>query len=124
MNLALDRIASIESIPNNYIESSIDPEEYFDDIVGVSIPRDGQAEKITLKINGSLWPYIRSKPIHGSQKKVEITEDYAIISIEIMPNYEFYSLLLSYGDGIELLAPKDVRAELFKRIKSMQQNYK
>ena len=52
-----------------YIENeTIDFEEYFDDVVGVTVTENQKPNKILLQISYELFPYIESKPIHGSQK--------------------------------------------------------
>jgi len=103
-----------------YINTQIDFEEYFEDIVGVTIPDDGEIQKILLSVDLSLFPYIESKPIHGSQKIKERKDDSALIELELIPNYEFESLILSYGSKIKILEP----VELAKRIKNSAEQIK
>ncbi|MBK7390177.1 MAG: WYL domain-containing protein [Bacteroidetes bacterium] len=71
-NLALDRISDISEIEKKFVENQqIDFNEYFDDVVGVTVKANQQPEKIELWISKGLWPYIETKPIHGSQKSKE-----------------------------------------------------
>jgi predicted DNA-binding transcriptional regulator YafY len=79
-NFALDRIIYIETDSATYFKNdSIDFEAYFEDIVGVSVQRDGIVEKVVLKIIDRVWPYIESKPIHGSQRVIAREEGQTII---------------------------------------------
>jgi len=115
--LALDRIREIEIIKAKYIRNKdLDFAEYFDEIVGVTI--QGEVQKITLKVDIDLWPYIESKPLHGSQKPKLKQEDCIIITIDVRPNYELESLLLSHGNKIEVISPKSFKQRLMDRIKS------
>lgn len=68
-NLAIDRIISLNEINLKYrTNNEIDFEEYFEDVVGVTIRTDVPIEKVLIKVTNEVWPYIKSKPLHGSQK--------------------------------------------------------
>jgi len=123
-NLALDRIVEIEENRNDYItNTTIDFSEYFEDVIGVTVDKDGSTEKIELKISNNLYPYIRTKPLHGSQKQKGITETYTTIELELIPNYELESLILSFGEGIEVVSPKTLRERIKSRLELTTKNY-
>lgn len=109
-NVPLDRIVAIEQAPVEYIATDIDFEEYFDDIIGVTFPKDKDLVSVQLKFSESRFPYITSKPIHWSQKVVDA--DNYIIEIDVIPNKELTALLLSYGSDVEVLAPESVRNDI------------
>jgi predicted DNA-binding transcriptional regulator YafY len=110
-NLSLDRIISIQELSEvTYQETSADFTELFEDIIGVSIPNDELPQKIQLKIEDSLAPYILSKPIHGSQKVID--KDNFTIQIEVFVNYELIALLMSFGEGLEVVSPLSLRGLL------------
>jgi len=52
------------AIPENI---TFDAEEYFDPIVGVSRPEDGELEEIEIQLTSESYPYVKTKPIHHSQ---------------------------------------------------------
>jgi predicted DNA-binding transcriptional regulator YafY len=125
MNLALDRITGIQEIAKKYIPNkSIDFNEYFEDIIGVTLNNDGNVENIVMKVSNELLPYIKTKPIHGSQKLKEQGATHSLISIDLIPNYELESLILSYGEGLEIIKPEELRVKLNKRITKMLSLYK
>ena len=109
-NVPLDRIVAIEQAPVEYIATDIDFEEYFDDIIGVTFPKDKDLVSVQLKFSESRFPYVTSKPIHWSQKVVDA--DNYIIEIDVIPNKELTALLLSYGSDVEVLSPECVRNEI------------
>ena len=121
-NLALDRIISIQELNFKYISSEINFEEHFEDIIGVSIP-DNKIEKIVIRVGKEQWSYIKSKPLHGSQKKIKEEDEYIDISIEVVPNFELESLLMQYGDQIEVLEPLEFRSIIKKKIENMLKKY-
>jgi predicted DNA-binding transcriptional regulator YafY len=115
-NLALDRIIAIEDDKHDFISTTIDFSEYFEDVIGVTVDQDAIPEKILLKISHDLYPYIQTKPLHGSQKVKEKGDDYTVIEIEVIPNYELESMILSYGEGMEVITPVMLREKLKNRI--------
>lgn len=120
-NLALDRIESIEPVSKNYINSDIDFKEYFDDVIGVTVPND-KVEIIVLEISESLMPYVKTKPIHGSQIIKEV-DGRNYLQIKVIPNYELEMLILSHGEKIKVLEPLFLVEKLLDRVNKMKDNY-
>lgn len=123
VNLALDRIIKLEERSIAYqVNEDTDFTEYFEDVVGVTV-LDKPLEKIRLRISPDLWPYVETKPIHGSQKRLrEITESIEV-ELELIVNYEFTSQLLSHGEGIQVLEPQWLVLEMKQKISKMLNNY-
>jgi predicted DNA-binding transcriptional regulator YafY len=122
-NLALDRIIQIEQKELKYLKNThVDFDEYFEEIIGVTLKEEIAIEKITLKVNKKHWPYIESKPLHGTQKKRKGEEDEntITISIEVRPNYELEALLLSHGENIEIVSPLHFKEKFLERIKNIK----
>jgi predicted DNA-binding transcriptional regulator YafY len=124
-NLALDRIRKVETkIDIRYKKNQdIDFKEYFEDIVGVTLLQDKEPIKIQLRLNIDVAPYILTKPIHGSQRKIKTDEQGTIIEIEVIPNFELKNILLSYGCKIEVLSPIEYRNEIKEEIVTMEEKY-
>lgn len=124
-NLALDRICSLNTLGNLvYIASKETHNAYFEDIVGVSKPANTESLIVSIKVSMALWPYIDSKPIHPSQTVVERTAEYVILTLDIIPNYEFFSHILGYGSAVEILAPVSVRDSMLKKLEDAISKYR
>ncbi|QDO95308.1 WYL domain-containing protein [Formosa sediminum] len=123
-NLALDRIIKIDITNKQYLETHIDFKEYFEDIIGVTYFENKRSEKIVLQVEKTLWPYIKTKPLHGSQKVNEIQHDYVLISLELIPNYELESMLLQFGERLTIIKPDSLRLSIVQRVMKMNENYK
>jgi predicted DNA-binding transcriptional regulator YafY len=123
-NLPLDRIKNIKPDSTKFKKNSeTNFKEYFEDIVGVSIQANSKPIKIIIQLDNGITPYILTKPLHGSQKKIESNDKGLIIQIEVIPNYELKQLLLSYGDGLEVISPNSFRTQLRKIIENMNHKY-
>lgn len=124
-NLALDRIENIKEIKGKYIENNaVDFDEYFEDIIGVTRKTDDKVETVILKINIKLWPYIFTKPLHGSQKVIEKTNEHIKIKLELILNYELESIILSHCEKIEVVEPLILKNKIISRIKEISRIYK
>lgn len=120
-NLALDRIESIETVKNEYINSDIDFNEYFEDIIGVTIQNENVLN-IVLKVDKTLIPYITTKPLHGSQKIYDTDNNFEV-HLKLIPNYELETLILSFGEKIQVLQPITLIEKVKDRINKMKNNY-
>lgn len=108
--IPFDRIKKIEMLKEDYIENeTMNFSEYFEDIIGVSRHLNDKPVKIRLLFNSKTAPYILTKPLHGSQKRVNYDENGLTIQIEVIPNFELKQLILSYGDSVEILSPKSLK---------------
>lgn len=122
---ALDRIeavwkASVKFIPNTDIDFS----HYFDNVIGVSVKSDESPQIIKIWVDREQLPYTLSKPLHKSQTVIEENEDgSAIITIEVIPNFELEQLFLSFGERFEILSPPSLRDRISARIKKNLEKY-
>lgn len=120
-NMALDRIRSIKSINEVFIENTVDMNEYFVDIVGVTNLPDVEPEIIKIKVSDYRLPFIISKPLHGSQLQ-KITDN--IVTLKLKVNKELISLILSFGDDMEVLEPAGLREVIKEKVNGMKKLYK
>lgn len=117
--IPFDRIKKIEIQKEEYIENKIiNFSEYFEDIIGVSRKPEDKPIKIKLSFNSKTAPYILTKPLHGSQKKLNYDEKGLIVQIEVIPNFELKQLILSYGDSVEILTPESYKKEIYETNKN------
>ena len=108
-NLALDRIKGVtvaEDIPycNN---PGFDSEHFFDDVIGVSKDITSRPRRVEFWASCEQSKYIATKPVHSSQQLVSRNSDdgSCIFSIEVVINFEMYSMFLGFGAGVEVLNP-------------------
>lgn len=116
-NLALDRIEKIEPASSPYQTDRTNWEEYFDDVIGVTVPENSPLEDIILRITGDTGKYIYNKPLHGSQKAKWIESDALEVSLKLKINYEFERLILSYTGSIEVVKPIVLKEKILGKLK-------
>lgn len=115
-NFALDRIIEFDESKIKFRKNDeVNFDEYFDDVIGVTLKSDTPVEKILINLSNEIWPYIESKPLHGSQKIKARTETEVLIELAVQINHELMALLFSYMDAIEVIEPDNLRVK-FKSI--------
>lgn len=119
---ALDRIETFRDVAIPYKECDIDFEEYFDDVIGVSVP-DTPVEDVILRVSKKRYNYIMTKPLHMSQRKIEESETTVTLMIKVKINRELESSILSYGSDVEVLAPDFFRKQIADEITSVNHFY-
>ncbi len=126
-NLPLDRILSVEEIDDTFIpyDGEVSFEDYFEDVVGVSVDAAAPTLDVTLKVTAKQAKYIRNKPLHESQSENHDYSEpgYAEFHLQVKDNYELRSLLLSIGPDLEVVSPESLRTEIADAISQMRAKY-
>jgi predicted DNA-binding transcriptional regulator YafY len=115
-NYALDRILGIKETDVPFQPADINFADYFDEMIGVSKDSNAEPTLVKLWVSPVSWPYVRTKPLHGTQKKVAEDATGAVITIEVYLNYELEQLILSFGENMEVLEPEWFREKIKMRI--------
>lgn len=136
LNFALDRIDDFKPMPHiDYVEPDEELESRFDDIVGVTLYKDKPVEDILIWVNDEGFPYIKTKPLHGSQRDVKgeddkkMREKYPTLKggrfyrLQCILNYELEQLLMSKMDQLVVLKPASLSNSLRARIKKLDSLY-
>lgn len=125
--LALDRIELIEETKNYeylHFPEGDKPEDFFDDFIGVTWEKN-PLEKILIHVKKNRLSYITTKPIHNSQSKktISVNEDWEEITLKLIPNKEFYSQMLFFGDDVRVVSPDSVRKKMKSIVNNMYNHY-
>ena len=119
----LDRFESIERTEEHYdIPEDFDIGEYFSLSYGVT-GLGGKPELIKLKVNARQRNYLRTLPLHPSQKEIETADDYSVFLFHLVPTFELRQEILSLGSSAEVLSPQHFRDELKEEIEKMNKLY-
>ena len=122
-NLALDRIITISETIYDIIPNEVDWADYFDEMIGVSRPNDKEAVEVKLRFSTTRMPYVITKPIHGASQRLDKNDpEQRTIILNLLPNYEMYQAILSFGSDVEILGPAEVVKKL-KEISTKMKNY-
>lgn len=123
-NVAIDRIVHVDTSNKKFIPNkTIDWQDYFSDMIGVTKPIESKPEEIVLHFYGITGKYMENKPLHETQKHKWINEDTLELKIKVIPNYELERLILSYGDSTKVIAPLFLMERIKNRVQKTNENY-
>lgn len=123
---ALDRIIRCELLPETFsYPEDFCPQDYFSDYYGVST--DGYSNKaIKVKINAyrELPNYLKSQPLHHSQRIVYETEEYTQFDYFMIPAFDFVQELLAHCEQLEVVEPESLRNRIVRILENSLEFYK
>jgi len=126
LNLALDRIVDIDVMAKNgfIAYDGIDFDRYFADTIGVTKSHKDRGQKVILKIDSFNAPYVETKPLHSSQQIIDKNNDGSImIRLDVVLNFELEREILGFGENIEVIAPRNLRDRIKRRVHKNLQQY-
>jgi len=107
LNLALDRIQSIEEHADDYRENkSIDFGSYYNDVIGVTKSPGQRDCQVVFWIDDANAPYVITKPLHHTQKVISEENGGKVFTIRVILNFELERELLGFGSKIRVLGPR------------------
>ena len=122
-NMPLDRIHRMQETERKYIETDIDWNEYFDDIIGVT-RREEEPEQVVLVFTVEQAPYVETKPLHLSQRQKRLDNGELQVTLNVIPNYELETLILSFGEKVRVIGPERLKDRIRERLGKAVENYK
>lgn len=119
-SFGLDRINFLNVEDQKYRENySYNLKEHFKNAFGVMNLTEQTPEKVVLQCTKTQGEYIKSFPLHQSQKEIRETEEHIYFEFFLHLTYDFMQEILSYGKEVKVLEPK----KLVERIKdNLQQS--
>ena len=120
MNLALDRIHTLNEKSNERMKTldGLVPQNYYNDVIGVTVNKGLEPQKVQLFVQKEILPYILTKPLHHTQIVKNEKDDGSFIEITVIPNFELERELLSYGAGVEVVEPVKLRKHMKKHFEN------
>lgn len=121
----LDRVESMEMTNESFkLPENFNAEEYFSTAYGIVIGYDMKPERIVIRANEDHKHYLKSLPLHHSQRLIEDSGEYADFELYLSPTYDFVMKLLHYGAMIEVISPVSLRKTMKGWISDMYNLYK
>ncbi|MDE5808774.1 MAG: WYL domain-containing protein [Muribaculaceae bacterium] len=121
---ALDRIKELESTDKTFsLPKSFDAEKYFENTVGIVIEDNCNPQTVRIHAINGAENYIRSLPLHPTQKEVTSWRGGAKFEIFVQPNNDLIHELLVYGENVTVLFPKWFKDKIRKIANKMNNNY-
>ena len=120
---ALDRVEQLVETEETFqFPEDFDTEAFFRDCYGV-LSTDDKAQRIVIRAYAPYMNYVRTLPLHHSQKEIKSTAQYADFEFRLKPTFDFRQELLAQGHDVEVLLPAQFREEMKGMLEKMLGRY-
>lgn len=121
---ALDRMEYAEILPDTFkMPKKFDPEEYFADCYGITRLPGAEPMDVKLKVAAGQVRYLRSLPLHATQKEIETYPDYSLFTLRVLPTFDFLQALMYLREFTEVLEPLALREQMAEIVGKMAETY-
>ena len=120
---SLDRMLAVSLTDETFeMPDDFSPQDYFSEYFGV-LTDETPLEHVVIRAYGRTPDYLRTLPLHATQRELSQTDEYTDFSIDIRPTPDFIGQLLNHADGIEVLEPADFRLKIREIIEKTLNRY-
>lgn len=121
---AFDRMEDVSVTKEAFvIDPGFNAEAYYADCMGVTKMEDVKPERVVLRAFGNEADYVRSLPIHPSQREVTASEDYTDFEYYVRPTLELCGHILSRGARLKVIAPQSLAQKVRQMLLDAARNY-
>lgn len=120
----IERIKKLQVTTNTFkpkIELNI--HEKFSHVIGL-VYSENTLQEVILSFTPKQGNYIKTLPLHSSQKILVDNEKECRVSLCVIPNYELKQQILKYGDTIKVLEPDWLVTEIKNDLVKTLEKYK
>ena len=121
---AFDRFMQVSTTNSTYaIPDGFDVKKYFSDYIGMTMGEADEVQDIVVRVARKGVSYLRTLPLHKSQKEINTTAEYSDFQFHLAPNFEFMQEILGRGDEAEVLSPQPLRDRFAGIIANLHAKY-
>ena len=122
---SLDRIEAVEISNTRFVlPDDFNAKDYFAEFFGIVLDESVPLQTIILRADKYHQNYMRTLPLHPTQREIFACDDYADFELKLRPTYDFYMKLMSFGNMIKVLEPKNLQEEICKWLENTIEMYR
>lgn len=114
----LDRISDLEISTKPFSKQQVDVNQMFVNSFGIISTLGQEPETIVLSFDCEQGKFVKSLPIHHSQKVLIDNNTEYRIELTLAPTYDFYQELLTHTGRMKIISPENVRVKYFELLNS------
>ncbi len=119
----VDRIENLEIKPETFKPNKkLNPTDIFSQTIGL-VYSDNKAQTIILSFTPTQGKYIKTLPLHSSQKILIDDENECRISLSVVPNYELTQQILKHGETVKVIEPQGLVEVIKENLKRTLEKY-
>ena len=122
--IALDRIQSLETTKKKFtVPKDFSAKDYFMNSVGIWVNEEDKPQKVVIRSSPVMADYLRSLPLHWSQKEINATDKYVDFEYHVCINHELVLSMLRMGKSVVIKEPTILKKIILSETKSIINNY-
>lgn len=122
---SLDRIEAVEISNTRFVlPDDFNAKDYFAEFFGIVLDESVPLQTIILRADKYHQNYMRTLPLHPTQREIFACDDYVDFELRLRPTYDFYMKLMSFGNMIKVLEPKTLQEEICKWLENTIEMYR
>jgi predicted DNA-binding transcriptional regulator YafY len=119
----IDRMEEIEILKTKFKRPKVNPMLEFENVIGL-VYSIHPSQKVVLSFSKQQGNYIKTLPIHTSQKITIDTEEELRIELFLKPNLELIQRIMMYGDEVSVIEPQWLADEIKQKLNNALKKYK
>ncbi len=121
-SFGIDRMTDLVVLEQSFKPKMMNPKSQFDNLIGL-VYENEIVEEVILSYDPFQGNYIKTLPLHSSQKILIDNDQELRIAIRVIPNYELEEQILKQGERVTVLEPLWLREQIQERIQKAFTNY-
>lgn len=122
---ALDRMTELTETGHCFkMDPTFDAETFFHDYFGVIPDQTVKAECIVLRAYSPMDDYLRTLPLHHSQKEIATENQSALFEYHVAPTHDFIQAILKEGHELEVIEPESLRQTIHEELTKALKRYR
>jgi len=122
---SLDRLSDLTTTRQRFTPNKdFDINSYFEHSFGIIQSYKKEPKKIVLSFKPIQGKYVKTLPLHPSQKVLIDNSEELQIELSLFPTKDFLMELLSHGKDVKVIKPKSIEEDIKKILKDALQQYK
>jgi len=123
-SFALDRMQDLEILKTKFEPAAaFDVNEHYKNCFGIVSPNAKEPSRIVLSFNPFQGKYIKSLPLHHTQKTVIDNDHELRVEFWVYITHDLVMEILSYGDNVKVIEPKELIDEVKNILTDALENY-
>jgi predicted DNA-binding transcriptional regulator YafY len=111
-SFGLDRISELSISDKRFENESIVLQSLYKDSYGIINGSDLKVEEIELSFDPLQGKYIKTSPLHGTQRIIEDNSDELRVTLNLKITHDFVMEILSMGQNVKVIRPDILKAEI------------
>ena len=123
LTFGVDRIRELKVNTEIFTPNeALNPKYQFEQIIGVKYVEE-KTQKVVLSFTPFQGNYVKSLPIHSTQKTIIDDDNEFRIELWLIPNYELTQYILMHNNNVRVIEPEWLITEVKERLKNTLNQY-